>query len=403
MRRRARWAGTAAAALATVVLVASCGAQGHPATAHDPGTTAGASPKAGATEAHGGHGSAAEPPPAAPLRASERFATLTLPEPYTPKAPSGGTDEYRCFLLDPGLGKRAFLTGSQFLPQNTDLVHHAIIFRVDPDKAEAARKLDAGTPGEGWTCFGDAGIDDGAWVGHWAPGADETLLDEKLGYPMPPGSKLIMQVHYNLLATGGKPGGSDRSAIRLRLTDGKADLKPLETVTLAAPVELPCAPGESGPLCEREAAVRDVAQRFGEQAEAAVTGLGQFCRAGGPPAAGPTQHCDQKAEASGTVHATAGHMHLLGRSIKVELNPGTPGAKTLLDIPDYNFDEQAIRPLAEPAAVKAGDTLRVTCTHDAGLRAMLPALRDLPPRYVVWGEGTSDEMCLGLLVWSARS
>jgi hypothetical protein len=96
----------------------------------------------------------------------------------------------------------------------------------------------------------------------------------------------------------------------------------------------------------------------------------------------------------------AGHMHLLGRSIKVELNPGTPGAKTLLDVPNYNFDNQSVQPLAAPVAVHSGDVLRVTCTHDAGLRKLLPALRDTPPRYVVWGDGTSDEMCLGLMVWT---
>jgi hypothetical protein len=93
-------------------------------------------------------------------------------------------------------------------------------------------------------------------------------------------------------------------------------------------------------------------------------------------------------------------MHLLGRSIKVELNPGTPGAQTLLDVPNYNFDDQAIRPLAKPVTVKPGDTFRVTCTHDAGLRKLLPQLRNVPPRYVVWGDGTSDEMCLGLVIWS---
>ncbi|GIH92602.1 monooxygenase [Planobispora siamensis] len=398
------------AALAAVVLAAAC--SGASTTASPaPGASGGQSGPSGQTHdgqthdggVHGGHGSSATPPPAAPLRDSERFVNLTLPEPYTPKAPSGGTDEYRCFLLDPELDERAFLTGSQFLPQNTDLVHHAIIFRVDADQAEKAAALDRRTPDEGWTCFGDAGVGDGAWVAHWAPGADETLLDEKLGYAMPPGSKLIMQVHYNLLASEGRPGGSDQSSIRLRLADGGTDRTPLQTATLAAPVELPCAPGESGPLCERAAAVRDVVKRFGEQSRGSIDGLGQFCGGGAPPKAGPTQRCDQKLEAPGTVYATAGHMHLLGRAIKVELNPGTPGARTLLDIPDYNFDEQAIRPLEQPVEVKAGDTLRVTCTHDAGLRKKLPALRDQPARYVVWGEGTSDEMCLGLLVWSPRA
>jgi hypothetical protein len=32
---------------------------------------------------------------------------------------------------------------------------------------------------------------------------------------------------------------------------------------------------------------------------------------------------------------------------------------------------------------------------------MLPQLKKLPPRYVVYGDGTSDEMCLGLLTVSA--
>ena len=93
-------------------------------------------------------------------------------------------------------------------------------------------------------------------------------------------------------------------------------------------------------------------------------------------------------------------MHLLGRSITVELNPGTPKAQMLLDVPAYNFDNQGARPLAKPVRVKPGDTYRVTCTHDAVLRSQLPELRPLEPRYVVWGSGTSDEMCLAIVIWS---
>ncbi|MDQ7910582.1 hypothetical protein RB614_39410 [Phytohabitans sp. ZYX-F-186] len=80
-------------------------------------------------------------------------------------------------------------------------------------------------------------------------------------------------------------------------------------------------------------------------------------------------------EGPATVYATAGHMHLLGRSIKIELNPGTAGAKVLLDVPAYNFDDQAIRPLDTPVQVERGDVVRVTCTHDAQLRRMLPQLQ----------------------------
>ena len=47
-------------------------------------------------------------------------------------------------------------------------------------------------------------------------------------------------------------------------------------------------------------------------------------------------------------------MHLLGRSIRIELNPGTPGARTLLDVPTYNFDNQAVQTLATPVKVQRG-------------------------------------------------
>src|SRR5215212_6696828 len=50
--------------------------------------------------------------PSSPLRADERFVDLKVAEPYKPSAPYGtGTDDYRCFLLDPELAHRAFVTG----------------------------------------------------------------------------------------------------------------------------------------------------------------------------------------------------------------------------------------------------------------------------------------------------
>jgi hypothetical protein len=349
--------------------------------------------------------------PAAPLRAGERFVPLTMARPYLPKPPAGGTDEYRCFLLDPGLTRRSFVTGSLFQPQNADIVHHAIFFRVEPGDVAQARQLDAASPGDGWTCFGGTGIGSGdsrvrqfnsgaAWIAAWAPGAGESVLTDRTGYEMQPGSQIVMQIHYNLLATGGRPTGTDRSGITLRVMDGSAGLRPLRTTLVAAPVELPCPAGETGPLCDRERSVLDIWQRFGQQGASTVAGLAMLCEGGRGPQPGPTQHCDRRVPGPGTIYAVAGHMHLLGRAIKVELNPGTPRAKVLLDVPTYNFDDQGARPLARPVTVKAGDTYRVTCTHDATLRERLPQLKPLPPRYVVWGEGTSDEMCLGIVIWT---
>jgi hypothetical protein len=50
----------------------------------------------------------------------------------------------------------------------------------------------------------------------------------------------------------------------------------------------------------------------------------------------------------------------------------------------------------------AGDKVRVTCTYDPTLRQELPSLRKLPARYVTWGDGSSDEMCLGTVGWVAH-
>jgi len=91
------------------------------------------------------------------------------------------------------------------------------------------------------------------------------------------------------------------------------------------------------------------------------------------------------------------HMHLLGQSLQLTLNPGTPTQKTILDVPDYNFHYQRAYNLRTPISVVPGDKIQVTCTYDPTLRQELPTLRNLPPRFVTWGDGSSDEMCLGMV------
>ena len=387
----------AAAVAALALLLAGCGTgdsgeagsghRGHEA-GNDPGT---ASPSESADAGHG-HGST-EPVKARPLRTGERFLDLRMPTPYTPSAPTGkGTDDYRCFLLDPGLTEDAFLTGIDVLPGNPDVVHHVILFQVPPEQVADAKRVDAGTEGEGWTCFGGSGvgavgdsIDRAPWIGAWAPGGGGTVHQQGYGVPLAAGTQVVMQVHYNLL-TGSEP---DTSAARLRLAPASEHLKALETVLLPAPVELPCRPGRTGPLCDRAKAMADVKARFGERAGALGDLLHVLC---GAEPVGPVQSCTRKASAPMTIRAAAGHMHLLGRAISVKVD-----GRTVLDIPVWNFDDQKSRPV-RPVKVRAGDDLTVTCRHDQSLRDRLPAFDGQPERYVVWGEGTTDEMCLGILL-----
>ena len=217
---------------------------------------------------------------------------MAVAAPYTPAAPSGGTDDYRCFVLDPRIAADTFVTGFDIVPGQPAEVHHVILYRVPPTKAAAARQRDAETPGDGWTCFGGTGLesqgsllDDAPWVGAWAPGGTEQLLDRDIGIPLEKGSLLVLQVHYNL-RHGVTP---DRTAVDLRLSTRA--LTPLDTMLLPAPVEMPCRAGHTGPLCDRDAAVRDVAARFGASSGRMVAGLLLLCNGSFEPRPGTTQTC----------------------------------------------------------------------------------------------------------------
>ena len=395
--------GQIALAVAAALLLTSCGADstsGTPDGATRPAdvstsssTTDAEAPAAG--EGHDGH--YAEPARSKTLRAGETRRTIAMPGSYTPSAPYGtGTDDYRCFLLDPELDRDAWLTGTQVLPGNPDVVHHVILFQVPPGQVAAAEARDAAEEDEGWTCFGGTGldqfqdVDNASWIGAWAPGGKESVVKPGFGVRLAKGSRVVMQVHYNLLA-GQQP---DTSAAQLRLAPGKRPFQALSTMLLPAPVELPCRPQHSdGELCDRAAALADVKERFGSEGNTADL-LYFLC--GGKPRAGEEQSCVRTLGEPLTIHGVAGHMHLLGRSIKIEVNPGTPQARTILDIPVWDFDDQGSRPI-EPVRLEAFEQVKVTCTHVQWLRDKLPAFEGQPDRYVVWGEGTTDEMCLGLL------
>lgn len=387
----------AAGGTAVLLAVAACARpDATPTAATSPVATSGTA--ASATSGHG-HGTATTPTPTptrAPLRAGERFRTLRVPAAYTPSPPSTGTDDYRCFLLDPKLSRDAVVTGVDVVPGNPEVVHHVILFRVPPQQVSRAQALDAEQPGQGWTCFGGSGVDNqGAsldaapWLGAWAPGGGERVLAKDLGMPLAKGSRVVMQVHYNLLA--GR--GPDTTAARLRVAPDDGTRRTLQTVLLPAPVELPCRPGHTGPLCSRPASVADVTQRFGTVAGLTGNYLNMVCKGIGPSS---TQRCTRPVTEPATIRAVAGHMHLLGRSIRVTVNRGQPDERRVLDIPVWDFDDQGSRPVSPAVHVDRGDTLTVECTHDQGLRDVLPAFEGQPERYVVWGEGTTDEMCLGI-------
>ena len=155
----------------------------------------------------------------------------------------------------------------------------------------------------------------------------------------------------------------------------------------------------------RDVALAQEAQKYGRDAAFIPFGLLYLCRktladyaqAARDPASIGTS-CDRSVTRPVRIYGVAGHMHLRGTRIRVELDPGTPRARTLLDIPRWDFHWQDAYYLAHPVDAGPGDTIRVSCRFDnTAENQPFVKGRQLAPRYVLWGEGTTDEMCLGLL------
>ena len=204
-----------------------------------------------------------------------------------------------------------------------------------------------------------------------------------------------------------RPAGSPARSTSPRYGCGSCRVRPtvtpLSALLLPAPIELPCTPQESGPLCDRDKAIDDLVARTGSQARTVVTGLNLLCNGGSPPVAGATQHCDIPIRRDAlrvlgrAAHASAGPRHLGGAEPGHAAAPGCCWTRRR----STSTTSRACR-----SPNRSGSTVvtsvRVTCTHDATLRSQLPELKPLQPRYVVWGDGTSDEMCLAILI-TARS
>jgi hypothetical protein len=316
------------------------------------------------------------------------------------------SDEYRCFVLDPKLEQERFVTGYEVLPSNRKLVHHVLIYELEAKlQSQADRLMRDETDGrDGYTCFGASRVDDTVvpFAG-WASGTSGVRFPKGVGMRLKPGSKLIMQVHYNL-ANGAQ---SDQSALRLEFAAKDAKLTPVINFAINAPVEIPCPgayPSDPNDACHREAAYKRVFE-LNDSASARTRLAGttlKRCQRTVEEFINPQDPtrietwCDYAVPFKIKLLGAAGHMHYLGRSVKVEVNPGTAKRRVLLDIPRWDFHWQNFYWLEEPAVLKSGDVVRMTCVFDNS-PAKQPFIggAQRKPRYVVWGESSDEEMCLG--------
>lgn len=308
----------------------------------------------------------------------------------------GQDDEYRCLVYDPELDEPGFMTGLDFLPEQEQVVHHAVGFRVRAQDRALVDEIDgAGGNGGGWTCFGFTPAPSADLVYAWAPGQAATRYPDGNGLEMGPGDFFVVQTHYHYDVEA--PADQSTLALDWLPVDSAQDVVPVAISTFIGPAEIPCSSDESGPLCERDAAVALAKERYGASGFIPDAVLG-MC--GQTPAdyAGFTDGvasstCDMRAGVSGEIISIFGHEHELGTSFRFTLHPDTPEEVVLLDIDEWDFDWQLNYLPVESIAIEPGDTIRMECSWDRSLRDP-----DLEPAYIVWADGTDDEMCFASMV-----
>lgn len=313
---------------------------------------------------------APEPTPSEP--GFEPELILTLPEPYTPKLEP---DDYRCFVIP--WSESGYVTGVRVDPDQRSIVHHVIAFAVEPNQVEAVEAMDAADPGPGYTCFGGAGIQS-RWVGSWAPGGLGVVYPEGTGVRMDAGSRLVVQMHYN---TSSAEPLADQSALAFMVEDTVE--RPLVNQPLAnpgwvlgyEPMTIPAGDPEV-----THATTIDLASS---------PWAGQIAEIGAAPGEDVL------------LHVGGLHMHTLGVSARLSLIRAGGEEECVVDIPRWDFHWQGGYELVEPLRIAPGDRLQLQCSWDnsAANQPILDGER-AEPIDVAWGEGTRDEMCLGVVALS---
>ena len=295
--------------------------------------------------------------------------TLDMPDEYVQQI---RPDDYRCFLIDWPADDVTYVTGFRANPGNPSVVHHVIAFLVQPEQVAQYQAWDDAEAGPGYTCFGgpagpggDSQSSDGGlgWIGAWAPGSSSSDFPEGTGLKIQPGSKIALQMHYNADTSG---PGPDRTSIDFRLdhhVDKEAFVLPWANPSWLGNDSMRIPAGE-----------QDVTHEF---------------------AFDPTQFLP--GQQSFLIYSAALHMHLLGTRGTLQIERADGADDCMLQVDDWDFHWQLAYGFRQPKVFNPGDRLSIECHWD-NTESNQPVFdgERRTPRDVAWGEGSTDEMCLGI-------
>ncbi len=253
--------------------------------------------------------------------------------------PTIGADNlYMCFTFKAPFDVATQATAWAPIIDDERVVHHWILYR------SILPLVDGGVS----PCEGSLQLTT-EFVAGWAPGGGNVVMPPDVGLDLGgPEHWYILQIHYNNGAH--HPDAVDKSGVAFCTADEPraqtAGVLTLGTMAITVP-----------PLAEDFPAV------------GICSGI--------------------STAASGEMHLLGGspHMHGLGRSMRTDVLRTDGTTETVLDVPNFDFNNQGMYMFDEEFLIHPGDTLTTTCTYDNP---------NLWP--VLFGERTQDEMCFDFVL-----
>jgi hypothetical protein len=300
------------------------------------------------------------------LQRRDRANIVMSPElAYTPPANS---DEYRCFVLG-RLDADTYLEAISITPEQREQVHHAQIHLLSQQQLAAVAALDGADPALGYTCPTGSGVSSQVLYSY-RPGSDGVQFEAGDAALIEQGSTLLLQVHYNSVFPRRealpKP---DRTSIALwTLPPGQLPAHVLYRTGATATVTIPAGAPQS--ISRADSPLR------------MLSSFGSFLGFGGSFVAGE-------------IVGIAPHAHHLAKRLAARLTRGDGSAECLIDVPHWDFHVQLDYLYQRGVGYGPDDRLEITCEYDnsAAQQPVVDGVRQ-SPRDVVWGEKSSDEMCL---------
>jgi hypothetical protein len=312
------------------------------------------------TQAHAPAGDPNDAPPA------EKFSEgwqngrpdMVLRIPHEERIPGAGEDVWKVIMFDHEFQQDTWIRGLEIRPGNRKVVHHANIHVITPigdgpvDWSKVPEDMDAPrNKGSAVKGFHAVAIHVGL------PGRFSFETQPGSAVMIPKGSRLRINIHYAPARTP----ETDLTQLGLYFADGRLDKE----------------------WKDLHCKIRDF--RIPARASASeVRGTNKV-----------TQPI--------TVYQVGAHMHLRGKSYRIEARLPDGKNLELLNVPKWDFNWQLMYTLARPVHLPAGTVISYIATYDNSAANPLVLKYDTPDRDVFDGERTIDEMMGGYVMHTVDS